>query len=185
MTTERLFYGVPFPVEIAHRLERIVSATPDIADRAGPSANWHVTLRFLGSTDTTRRQAITEAVDAAPLPRAFRTRTSGWGAFPRAAAAKIFWIGLADPDGHLNTIVSTLEAAARAAGFTPEERPFRPHVTLARFRRPIDLKSTIDGLPVIRTSFLIDRFVLFRSTLGSGAPRYEPVEVHRLLPPQP
>jgi 2'-5' RNA ligase len=178
--TERLFYGIPIPADVAGSIADVISRVPTISERAGPSANWHVTLRFLGATDGATRQAITRLVDSAPLPPAFQTRITTWGAFPRPATAKIFWIGLDDPDGRLSTLAAALESAARRVGFAPENRPFRPHVTLARFREPRNLRGTIEKLPAIDASIFIDRFVLFRSHLGSGPPRYEPVAVHEL-----
>jgi 2'-5' RNA ligase len=177
---ERLFYGVPMPAEVAQRIAPAVDANVLIAKRAGPPANWHITLRFLGATDPDRKEKLRRAVDDATLPEAFEARIASWGVFPRPAAARVFWVGVEDSSGTLGAIASTLELLARTAGFPPEERKFKPHITLARFRDPLDLRPALKDLPEIDARFTIGSIVLFRSHLGSGPARYERLFVHRL-----
>ncbi len=64
----------------------------------------------------------------------FSLRLTGLGAFPRPGAATVLWVGVEDATGAVERLAAQCEQAARDVGFEPEERPFHPHVTLARIR---------------------------------------------------
>jgi RNA 2',3'-cyclic 3'-phosphodiesterase len=134
-----------------------------------------VTLRFLGDTDPTAKEAVIQAASIAALPPPFEVRLKGWGAFPRPDRARVVWIGVSDPSDRLARLAGLLEQAARTANLPPEDRPFRPHLTLVRVREPVPVRRILDRLPEIDIPLPVDQFVLFRSMLGGGAPRYEPV----------
>ena len=68
-----------------------------------------------------------------------------------------------------------------AAGWPPETRPFKAHLTLARSDgvpagRAI-AQSLIDEAAELRIASRIDRIGLYESLTGGGPARYEPVEV--------
>jgi 2'-5' RNA ligase len=71
----------------------------------------------------------------------------------------------------LNEII---EEAAQAAGLSPEDRPFHPHVTLSRIRPPVDVRGLLDE--DFALSWRCDRVVLYRSHLGRGPARYEALD---------
>jgi RNA 2',3'-cyclic 3'-phosphodiesterase len=100
---------------------------------------WHLTLKFLG--DISRAGAETFAAEVGRAAGAAQPGELLPGAgvvFPQRGRARVLGIGFA-----LSPALATLEAIARAAeaagrsiGAPPEERPFHPHVTLARLRHP-------------------------------------------------
>mgnify|MGYP003441747327 CR=1 FL=1 len=71
----------------------------------------------------------------------------------------------------LESGVRRLRAALDAAGFTPEARPFRPHVTLAR-----KVRSAADSLLDPAFLWRTDGFALVRSVTDPAGSRYEPVD---------
>lgn len=89
--------------------------------------NLHLTLAFLGETE--RGMEARRAMDAAKGP-AFDYNIRGSGRFSRGDGS-VLWAGIAAPE-ELYRLFRRLSAALANRGFRPEERPFKPHLTLAR-----------------------------------------------------
>jgi RNA 2',3'-cyclic 3'-phosphodiesterase len=181
----RLFFGIPLPHEARATLERALSTIPPgvLPGRLTPADNWHITLRFLGTTSPEQQGKLEAAVARAPLPGPFDLRLGSWGAFPGPQRARVFWIGVEDTDGSLVRLAGMLEHVARVSGFAPEDRPFKPHVTLARFRVPVDVRPLLNVPSPIGVSLRVAQVTLFESQLGSGAPRYEAIAMLPLPDP--
>ena len=171
----RLFVGV----DLTDGVRETVAAYADAAfggripGRPVVARNWHLTLRFLGDIDAARRERIERelaAIDAA----AFTLSLGGLGAFPRPARAIVLWLGVAAGSDALRALAAQVEGAAVRAGYAPEPKPYSPHLTLSRLQPPADLRAALAHAPPLeRASLPVDRFVLFRSHLGGGPPRYE------------
>jgi 2'-5' RNA ligase len=73
------------------------------------------------------------------------------------------------PDA-LADVVNELRAALSREGFSPDQRPFRPHVTLARKVRSAE--STTFDQPIV---WAAERFALVRSVTAPAGSRYEPL----------
>ena len=174
----RLFVGIPFPAELRDGLEAYLLSTfgERMPGRAVVPANWHLTLRFLGDTDEDRHRALVDGLRRIPPRPAFAVSLAGLGAFPRPARATVLWIGVGDGNAELRSLAAKVEAAAVRAGFAAEEKPYSPHLTLSRLNPPADLRRAIDAAPSFGGRMTVDGFVLFRSHLGGGPPRYERVE---------
>jgi 2'-5' RNA ligase len=174
----RLFVGVPIPAELREGLEAYLRAAfgERLPGRAVPPANWHLTLRFLGSTDAARHRHIVDALSRIEPPPPFDLTLAGLGAFPRAGRAKVLWIGVGEGADELRALAASIESAAVRAGFAPEPKPFSPHLTLSRLDPPADLRPIIEAAPPFTGRMRVDAFVLFRSHLGGGPPRYEPLD---------
>jgi 2'-5' RNA ligase len=150
---------------------------PDgIPGRVAPAANWHLTLRFLGATTADQRASIIQHLRAAELGAAFELGFGGLGAFSRPRSARVLWMGLADGAERMQALARMAEDAARVAGFAPEEKPFKPHLTLSRIQPPRDVTRAIADVPPLDLRMPVREVILFRSHLGGGPPRYEAVE---------
>ncbi|MFL5384920.1 MAG: RNA 2',3'-cyclic phosphodiesterase [Longimicrobiaceae bacterium] len=174
----RLFVGIPFPAALREELQAYLRATfgERLPGRAVPPPNWHLTLRFLGATDAARHRRIVEELGRIDPPPPFDLTLAGLGAFPRAGRAKVLWTGVGEGADELRALAASIEAAAVRAGYAPEPKPFSPHLTLSRLDPPADLRATIERAPAFTGRMRVDAFVLFRSHLGGGPPRYEPIE---------
>jgi RNA 2',3'-cyclic 3'-phosphodiesterase len=98
------------------------------------SANLHLTLRFLGAAIDSRLIApLSDALAAIAAQTApFTVEARGQGAFPNLAHPRVIWVGL---EGEaLPALARCVEQAAVASGFTPERRPYSPHLTIGRVR---------------------------------------------------
>jgi 2'-5' RNA ligase len=171
----RLFVAADIPDDVRGRLAEAIEPLREQlpAARWTPPANWHVTLKFLGSTEPRLVEWVTESVEGAASSAApFRTSVAGLGAFPSTRRARVVWAGLDDPGGAFGTLAAALDEAL-AREFEPEVRSFSAHLTVARLREPAPVPGE---LPAVSTaSFDVDRVVLYRSRLQRPAPIYEPI----------
>lgn len=100
---------------------------------------WHLTLKFLGEIES--RAAGRLADDLAPIAAeaaAVRLEKGGAVVFPPRGRPRVLGLGFAPSDGvaALESFAAAVEEASRRAGLAREERPFHPHLTLARLRDP-------------------------------------------------
>ncbi|HEX2210434.1 MAG TPA: RNA 2',3'-cyclic phosphodiesterase [Longimicrobium sp.] len=174
----RLFIGVPLADEARREIEaHLRRSMPDgIPGRAVPSANWHLTLRFLGTTRADQMAALVRHLRAADLGDAFDVGFGGLGAFSRPRSARVLWMGLTDGVARMEALARIAEDAARAAGLAPEEKSFKPHLTLSRIQPPRDVTRAVARVPPLGLRMPVREVILFRSHLGGGPARYEAVE---------
>jgi len=99
--------------------------------------NLHLTLKFLGAVPEERIDAIVAALTRSGLDlRPFEARLHGLGAFPSATRPRIVWAGVTEGAPEMVELARRVDTALAELGFAREERPFSPHVTLGRVRRP-------------------------------------------------
>lgn len=175
--TERLFLGIPFPAATAAALSRQLRQRfpRGLPGRPVPPENWHITLRFLGEVEPEARDRLLLALDPEGLGRPFELVLDRLGAFPSDSRARVLWLGSQDRDSPILELAANVEQRVRQAGFPAEERPFSPHVTLARLREPENLRHAIGGGDGPRLTLSVTEIALFRSHLGGPAARYEVV----------
>lgn len=175
---ERLFLGIPLAAEARAALsEQIGELLPsDLPGRPVPPANWHLTLRFLGAAAPDLAARLRAELSSAELGNPFPITFGGLGAFPRVSRARVLWIGVTEGLEPLRQLAGAVEQCARSAGFEREERPFSPHLTLARLREPADLSQLVGTAIPHTVAQTVAEVVLFRSHLGAGPPRYEPID---------
>jgi RNA 2',3'-cyclic 3'-phosphodiesterase len=178
----RLFAGWPLAQEQRAALAaRLAPVRPEL-----PAASWarpealHLTLLFLGETDSARVPTLIEGLDRLSGRAAIPVQIRGAGFFPDRKRPRVAWIGL-DPPGP----IVDLAAAVRAeAGAEAGERPFHPHLTLARIRRswgPSEVARFEGALEGVRLAGILDRVVLFESRLSSGGAQHLPLHETRLV----
>jgi len=95
----------------------------------------HLTLKFLGNISSKRVTEITEAIkEAAQGISPFHLEISGLGAFPSLGHTRVLWVSVGGEVDKLSGLQQNIDSALAALGFAKEERPFVPHLTLARIR---------------------------------------------------
>ncbi|KAA3608014.1 MAG: RNA 2',3'-cyclic phosphodiesterase [Planctomycetota bacterium] len=152
----RCFFGLRLPKSAQHLLmERYQPLRQRLSGVGGtwvPQENLHLTLRFLGETDARRRNLVTRGLETVfPYMEAPQLRLGDPGLFPpRGSRRLILWAGLEGELPRLEALAQELEARARRAGFAPEQRRFKPHVTLARLparAMPLLQGASLPALP--------------------------------------
>lgn len=173
--TWRLFIAVPFPWRVQAALEENTALLRRSCVKGSFTRreNLHLTLAFLGETAPERLEELRAVLDGcagAPLALSF----GPLGRFKRPEG-DILWRQVNAEEG-LFRLQAALSAALTARGFPLEDRPFRPHLTLARRARLApgeSLEALSRQLPPL--SFRAEQICLLRSELGGGAPVYMPL----------
>ena len=139
MSTIRTFIAIHLPPDVKAALgnvaRRLDSRIPRGAMRWVRPELMHLTLRFLGDTDTSWLPAIQAAMDAVAATNApFEMRLDGVGCFPNTQRPRVIWVGLAGEEARLLSLVAALEKELVPLGWEPEGKPFRAHLTLGRVK---------------------------------------------------
>jgi RNA 2',3'-cyclic 3'-phosphodiesterase len=181
----RLFAAVDIPERAKEAAVRATEPWRERYPKARwvPPENWHVTVKFMGRTWPRLRDWVEEACrEVAASIRPFRLAMDGMGAFPGPTRARVLWVGLSDREGSLPALARALDDRL-AREFRPEKRPFRSHLTVARFNPPVPMRDDAEALKdvVIEADpFQVRSLVLYRSHLSPRGARYEALERFRL-----
>jgi RNA 2',3'-cyclic 3'-phosphodiesterase len=133
----------------------------------------HVTARFFGNG--VELATVTGlAHQLAGERTAPRVRCAKVDAYPDARRARVLVLAIQD-DGTVGEIASEAEAAARALGFAPEERAYRAHLTIARFKEPADVRKLVAETKVALEG-RVTALTLYESKLGPQGPTYTALE---------
>jgi len=146
----------------------------------------HLTLVFLGEVDETRAMPLIEDIGREIVQPPFDVVFGELGVFPPRGAPNVLWTGVtagAEPAIALQRIVS--ERVSRH-GFPPETRPFRPHLTLARWRdaRSADRQHVMTADQRDVATLRVDHVTLYQSRLSSAGPSYTALTRANLCSPR-
>jgi len=187
MAAIRSFVAVDLGALVKTRLAEIQrqlkSSTPSGSVRWVQPDAVHLTLKFLGDVPAERVGEITSALTRAcePLsPLSFSV--AGAGCFPDLRRPNVVWIGVEDSTRKLQALQLAVEKALNPLGFPPENRSFKPHLTLGRTQRsaPVaDLRAVGERVAALQVGALgtveAHEIILMRSDLSPGGSRYTPL----------
>jgi 2'-5' RNA ligase len=178
MPGARVFLSFEPPKEIRTALATFQSGLR----RALPGLGWvdpalfHSTITFLGELEAATLAALVpEIASIARAHPAFDITYEGVGVFPDLRTPSVLWVGCVPAGGELAGLKSALDAAALRRGIAVEERPFRPHLTLARFRPgsvPVHLTPTLESLTFEPRRTSITGIRVMKSDLSTRGPAY-------------
>ena len=175
--SDRLFLAVALDNEVRHGLAAFLGERAiRFPGRPSPPDNWHLTLRFLGSTDALQRDRVLEFLDEHLIGEPFTLGFTGLGAFPKPSRATVLWLGVDRGSDDLAAMATVCEEAAVSVGFDPEDRPFHPHLTLSRIRPPVSVDGLIEEVGSFPLKMTVDRVTLYRSHLGRDGASYEAID---------
>jgi RNA 2',3'-cyclic 3'-phosphodiesterase len=147
-----------------------------------PTQSLHVTLAFLGSvlerripelTSVARRVADAFAADGTPLQLVF-DRVEHW----KKAQIVCATVGAESPSAvaTIGSLAEMLKRESASAGFAPDLKPFRAHVTVAR--KVAHASPTLALQPVL---WSFDAFALIESRTDPTGPVYSVIESYLLV----
>jgi RNA 2',3'-cyclic 3'-phosphodiesterase len=148
--------------------------------------NIHITIRFLGDLgeDGVRRvsESVRESAGSAEAPRA---RLGALGAFPKLEKPRVVWVGLGDGADAVTSLGKTVNDALKRDGFGPPDKPFRPHLTLARVREGAGGLDALHHavIPPPPPAAFLDRICVMKSELHPAGARYTALTEVRLRLP--
>lgn len=161
--------------EIAAATAPLRECVPELAWIAEPLL--HLTLKFLGEQPPERVDDIHAVLaGVAGRHRELLMTLGGIGAFPNFRRARVVWIGVGQ-DPRLELLHHDVEVACEGLGFEVEGRPFRPHLTLARVKQPLEVErarvlARQAKRTDYRTDFIVRSIDLMRSDLSADGPAY-------------
>jgi len=174
----RLFVAIEPPVAVRDRL---------LGSMGGVSgARWqrddqlHLTLRFVGEVDRHRAQDIAAVLGSVAVTP-FELALAGTGSFDRRGRVDSLWVGVT-PFEAVHALHNKVNQALRRVGVAPDGRAFLPHITLARFGRSSGPVGGFAAATLGGTTFVVDGFALYESTLTSDGADYRIVERYRCDP---
>ncbi|MCG6155444.1 RNA 2',3'-cyclic phosphodiesterase [Rubinisphaera margarita] len=169
----RLFTAIDFPEDVRRSLATVVPAASRQV-RPVPTQNLHLTLHFLGEAEESAAVESLTGIESG----SFSVTLADAGTF-RGRDGKILWIGV-ENSSELQGLYSAAGARLSKAGFRLEKRPYSPHITVARTRRPGDNRAVEEFLDSARElpplAVPVSALHLYRSTLTSRGSHYELVE---------
>ncbi|MGA9172520.1 MAG: RNA 2',3'-cyclic phosphodiesterase [Thermoactinomyces sp.] len=169
----RLFIAIPLP---AH-LKQLLADWCEKQRQKWFFAKWvywedyHITLKFLGNCTAQQIKGITEELRGqAETHSPFSLKLKGLGTFGRPDSPRILWAGVGGDLPALELLERRIVNRLIPLGFSPEERPYRPHVTLARkCQTPFFLSSQqlqTEWPQELTKTWLVQEMVLYETKLG-------------------
>ncbi|MGK7368970.1 MAG: RNA 2',3'-cyclic phosphodiesterase [Candidatus Halalkalibacterium sp. M3_1C_030] len=160
----RLFTAITIPEEVKDKLQALKKPIKGL--KWQDKTQMHLTLRFIGEIDERSAQNVNRELEKVSIS-SFSIELARLGSFPQRGTPKVLWIGVKD-NSSLNDLHARIELACRNAGLEPDERSFKPHITIARnkgadgekVKSYLENHSTPDFEPIKVTDFY-----LFRSEL--------------------
>ena len=180
----RLFAAILIPPEVALHLDAAVAPYRDDVLRWTTLNSWHLTLAFYGQVNDARvpdlKSRLTRAAKRYPT---LSLKLTGAGQFSRRA----LWVGCEGDLAPLRALARSATAAGQRGGASAGESRFRAHLTVARAREPMDLRTYVALLRNYRgPGWTADAVELVQSHLGAGENRraqYETMSTHHLAGP--
>ena len=188
----RIFVAIPLTEDIRTRLMMEVERAKSVLSagvRWVPYENIHLTLIFLGEQPVSKIPALKAVIHRAALSqRPFDLSIREIGSFPDLRRPRVFWIGVEETTGRLNSLQRALEEGFSALGIQPEGRPFHPHLTIARVKREVTKREQeqMRALPaamgrVDLGSLHAHEIVLYRSELRPQGAVYNRIQSFPLV----
>jgi RNA 2',3'-cyclic 3'-phosphodiesterase len=186
----RLFFAVASPADVAASVGLTQRRLRDAMGAV--KASWprpehaHCTLKFLGELPAERAEAaICAASELKRTERAFRLTLEGVGAFPDARRPQVLWLGVTTGAPELTRLATSLDRCLQLSGFDREERPYVPHLTLARIKFRGAEKPAAHALATVKdmgpvATWEVRSFALFESVSTSEGVRYTAIETFDL-----
>ncbi len=184
----RVFCALDISEDVRTRLvdhiQRLRQAVPNVHASWSRADNIHLTLKFFGDVEkdaTKKLSAVAARVVQTFSP--FHIRVGGTGTFPKQALPRVLWVGIEDPSGNLARLHARFEDECAQEGFPKEERAFRPHLTLARIRKPEGSRSLGEIHKEIGfgpSEVVVPELLLMRSELSSEGSKYTLISRHHL-----
>lgn len=179
----RYFLAIPLPDDIKDRL--VVMQPPAVPGiRLIGRQELHLTLHFLGELDPPSDGAVRKAL-ATVKTNAFKINIKGLGRFPSEGQPQVLWSGIESSPSLLALHHATGIALSEAICFQLEQRPYSPHITLARLNG--DVTSSFIEHYLEKTkgfqvqSVLLNKLALYSSVFVNGIPHYREEAVFHFL----
>ncbi len=174
----RTFIAIEAPSEVKTAL----ASLQDDQQQVGADVAWtdldsfHLTLKFLGEIDKKLISEIEKScLEICGKSRTFSLTINGTRVFPNIRHPRVLWVGLDGEINSLELLQEQIDEKLSLIGFEPEEKDFRPHLTIGRIKsnrnvRELIARSDLYSLPSL--SFTVREIVLMKSDLHAAGAVY-------------
>lgn len=146
----RLFVALEIPATVRQSLADVMTKLRP----AAPGARWvraegmHLTLKFIGHVPPEKLEPICGVLGAIHLGAPVKICFRGLGFFPSERRPRVFWAGM-EATPNLAQLAAEIEDRLEPLGIAREQRPFTPHLTLARFPEPRPAPKLLDAVRLL------------------------------------
>jgi len=169
---------------LMEHINRLRQTVPNAAASWSREQNLHLTLKFLGELAPPGVRKLSDAAAAAVTKvSSFQISIEEPGVFPKRGKPRVLWLRVKDETGMLSKLQLRLKEACAREGFAREDRPFHPHLTLARLRKPQGahtLAETHHQLIFEPVKAEIRELLVIRSELNRDGSKYTVISRHAL-----
>ncbi|MGL4611863.1 MAG: RNA 2',3'-cyclic phosphodiesterase [Trueperaceae bacterium] len=176
----RLFIALPLPENIKAVLQTQRDALKthllnETSVRWTTPEQWHLTLAFLGATNRERLPTIQNIMErSAKQLQTFSLETTNLGTFPSLKRPSVVWLGVGGDIATLQTLQYKLTEGLTGL-LEPHEKPFKPHLTLARIKQfglGQEITGALASIPTTTASWSITELCLYQSVLKPSGAEY-------------
>jgi 2'-5' RNA ligase len=176
----RSFLALKLPPEIKKTLSHILremKKTP-LDVRWVKAGNIHITLVFLGNVPVGYVEPIGEAAEKVCQQYGpFAISLRGAGVFSSRRNPRVLWAGMEGDIDRMTCFRDVLQRHLKPFGIKQEKRPFRPHLTIGRFRKGARPGNPLDDLltkyqDLTSPVCALKELILFKSDLKPDGPVY-------------
>jgi 2'-5' RNA ligase len=184
----RLFTGIALPPDVRDSLARVLKELRPLAPlNWSPVENLHITSKFIGQWPEERLAELEAALENINFGRTFDVAIARFGYFPNPHHPRAFFAGVssAKPAGPgLAELANRIDETLRPLGIAKEDRPYTPHLTLARIKQE-DLRELREHIAKMTNfdfgTFQVSEFHLYSSNTGPKGSIYTPLATYPLL----
>jgi 2'-5' RNA ligase len=181
LNTTRIFIGFKCPPleDLVHLILKLKRQSAHLKTRWTLPESWHITSHFIGPVPTDAIELYKESIrHTAANYKSFSTEVYQLGLFPDTNRPRILWAGLSKTED-LRNVYDTLGDQLKLRSYTMPEKPYHPHITIARFKTTIYFAPIQEALLNYQYhsfgTIQIKEITLFESRLHAHGPVYLPI----------
>ena len=174
-------------IEIPETIQMLLTSTQEELRKYIRGASWvkrgniHLTLKFLGDVAPNQISVIKNVIEQVTDTRSpFSMELGGIGAFPNLSRPRIIWAGVKTGADEVAAIAREIDVGLGRHGYERDKKSFRPHLTLARLKRRVNLKPLVDVFQHYDTingaRMIVKQIRLVQSNLRRSGAVYTPLE---------
>ncbi|NIO21607.1 MAG: RNA 2',3'-cyclic phosphodiesterase [Candidatus Aenigmarchaeota archaeon] len=175
----RVFISIPLPKSIREELVKVQKDFAELPTKWVEEENLHITLVFIGKTEKEKVKAATGVlggITSDPI----NLKTDGFSLLPHERTARILAIKLTGETEKISTLTEKIKGGLRERRINFDEKPFRPHITLARLKdlnsdKRRKLKEKVQTVRLPKMGFKADTIQLTESKLTPTGPIYKTI----------
>ena len=174
-------------IEIPETIQTLLTSAQEELRKYIRGASWvkrgniHLTLKFLGDVAPNQISVIKNVIEQVTDTRSpFSMELGGIGAFPNLSRPRIIWAGVKTGADEVAAIAREIDVGLGRHGYERDKKSFRPHLTLARLKRRVNLKPLVDVFQHYDTingaRMIVKQIRLVQSNLRRSGAVYTPLE---------